>query len=164
MGDFCKLHHSRFYLCINFLGNIFLTWRMTLSTEFPVTTIVVAITIISPPTISCAVIGCPRKTTLKTTAVTGSKAPNIAVGVEPIICMAAEVQADSVSVAGYAGTLNIGDNTFLLDFCGYFPAENPQYSIVVTMCKEGIPASGGTMAGGVFKEIADYMVREKFVK
>lgn len=75
-----------------------------------------------------------------------------------------KAQADSVSVAGYAGTLNIGDNTFLLDFCGYFPAENPQYSIVVTMCKEGIPASGGTMAGGVFKEIADYMVREKFVK
>lgn len=75
-----------------------------------------------------------------------------------------KAQADSVSVAGYAGTLNIGDNTSLLDFCGYFPAENPQYSIVVTMCKEGIPASGGTMAGGVFKEIADYMVREKFVK
>lgn len=75
-----------------------------------------------------------------------------------------KAQADSISVAGYAGTLNIGDNTFLLDFCGYFPSENPQYCIVVTMCKEGIPASGGVMAGDVFKEIVDYMVREKFVK
>ena len=66
---------------------------MTLSTELPVTTIVVAMTISSPPKISWAVIGCPRKATLKTTAVTGASAPNIAVGVEPMICMAAEVQA-----------------------------------------------------------------------
>lgn len=75
-----------------------------------------------------------------------------------------KAQADSVSVAGCAGVLKFDNDIYLLDFCGYFPVENPKYSIIVTICKEHLPASGGTMSGGVFKEIADYMVREKFVK
>lgn len=71
-----------------------------------------------------------------------------------------KAKADSVAVAGCAGALGFDDETFLLDFCGYFPAENPKYSILVTICKEHIPASGGAMAGGTFKEIVDYMVKE----
>ena len=95
---------------------------MTLSTEFPVTTIVVAVTISSPPTISCAVIGCPRKTTLKTTAVTGSKAPNIAVGVEPIICMAAEVHAKDNTVGIIANATRLYQPEVLVGSVNSVPA------------------------------------------
>ena len=80
---------------------------MSLSTELLVTTMVVAITISSPPTISCADIVCPRKATLRITAVTGSKAPNIAVGVEPIICMAADVQANDNTVGIMANAMRL---------------------------------------------------------
>lgn len=68
---------------------------------------VVAIIINSPPAISRTDMSCPRKTTLKTTAVRGSKAPNIAVGVEPIICMAAEVQAKDNTVGMIAKAVRL---------------------------------------------------------
>lgn len=46
---------------------------------------------------------------------------------------------------------------YTVEFIGYFSAENPKYSIIVSMNKVGLPASGGLMAGSVFKEIVDYM-------
>ena len=52
-------------------------------------------------------------------------------------------------------------NTFLeysVEFCGFFPANNPKYSVIVSMNKMGLPASGGLMAGSVFSEIVDLMV------
>lgn len=44
-----------------------------------------------------------------------------------------------------------------VEFCGYFPTDNPKYSVVVSINKTGLPASGGVMAGDVFKKIADYI-------
>ena len=71
-----------------------------------------------------------------------------------------------VQVAGAAGTSQISieddDSDKLLEysveFCGFFPADHPKYSIIVSMNKMGLPASGGLMAGSVFSEIVDYMV------
>ena len=37
--------------------------------------------------------------------------------------------------------------THLVEFCGYFPSDNPKYSIIVSINKKEIPASGGLMAG-----------------
>lgn len=54
-------------------------------------------------------------------------------------------------------------NIYSVEFCGYFPADEPRYSIIVNMIKPGYPASGGGMAGPVFKEIVDYMY-EHFIK
>jgi cell division protein FtsI (penicillin-binding protein 3) len=71
-----------------------------------------------------------------------------------------------VQVAGAAGASKISiedddSDKFLeysVEFCGFFPADQPKYSIIVSMNKMGLPASGGLMAGSVFSEIVDLMV------
>ena len=45
-----------------------------------------------------------------------------------------------------------------VEFCGYFPANAPQYSIIVSIHKEELPASGGLMAGDVFRQIVNHMI------
>ena len=51
-----------------------------------------------------------------------------------------------------------GINEYQLAFCGYFPADAPRYSIIVSMNKLGLPASGGGMAGVVFHNIVEWMI------
>ena len=67
--------------------------------------------------------------------------------------------SDNVDVAGLSGKRIISEDNleYVVEFCGYFPADKPKYSIIVSMNKIDIPASGGSMAGSVFKEIVDYM-------
>ena len=47
---------------------------------------------------------------------------------------------------------------FQLAFCGFFPANAPKYSIIVSLNKLGLPASGGGMAGVVFHDIMEWMI------
>ena len=70
-------------------------------------------------------------------------------------------------VAGKTGTSQVGEYDFgedtyvdeyQLAFCGYFPADAPRYSIIVSMNKLGLPASGGGMAGVVFHNIVEWMI------
>ena len=72
-----------------------------------------------------------------------------------------------IRVAGKTGTSQVGDYEFGEDtyvteyqvaFCGYFPADKPKYSIIVSMNKLGLPASGGGMAGMVFHDIMNWMI------
>ena len=65
-------------------------------------------------------------------------------------------KSEKVQVAGKTGTLQLEDGSYNVEFCGYFPAGNPQYSIIVSINKEDLPAAG-FMAGDVFKQIVDYM-------
>lgn len=67
-------------------------------------------------------------------------------------------------VAGKTGTAQIsqgasgyksGQVSYLLSFAGFFPADNPRYSCIVTIKKTGLPASGGGMSGVVFHNIAE---------
>ena len=67
-------------------------------------------------------------------------------------------KSEKVKVAGESGTAQLEDESYLVEFCGYFPADNPQYSIIVSINKEGLPAAG-FMAGEVFRQIVDYMVK-----
>ncbi len=67
-------------------------------------------------------------------------------------------KSDKVKVAGKNGTIQLADGSYIVEFCGYFPADNPQYSIIVSIHKEELPISSGLMAGDVFRQIADYMV------
>lgn len=64
--------------------------------------------------------------------------------------------SDKVPIAGEQGVAVVkedGDNTiYCLQFCGYYPSDNPQYSIIVSLNKKGLPASGG-MAGEIVKQI-----------
>lgn len=65
-------------------------------------------------------------------------------------------KSEEVQVAGKTGTLQLKDGSYIIEFCGYFPAGNPQYSIIVSINKEDLPAAG-FMAGDVFRQIVDYM-------
>lgn len=72
-----------------------------------------------------------------------------------------------VKVAGKTGTSQVqvyefgidsSVDEYLLSFCGYLPANKPKYSIIVSLNKLGLPASGGGMAGPVFSSIAEWML------
>ncbi|WP_167482600.1 penicillin-binding transpeptidase domain-containing protein [Bacteroides caecimuris] len=72
-------------------------------------------------------------------------------------------KSDKVLVAGMQGTSSLSTNEdstkdmYAVEFCGYFPTDNPKYSIIVSINKAGLPASGGLMAGDVFRQIIDTM-------
>lgn len=69
-------------------------------------------------------------------------------------------KSDNVQVAGKTGTIRHYDNSYIAEFCGYFPVDNPQYSMIVSIHKDSLPASGGAMAGNIFKEIVEYMTQK----
>lgn len=79
--------------------------------------------------------------------------------------------SDVVRIAGKTGTAQIskgalgyrsGGKTHQVSFCGYFPADNPEYSAIVVIREpRSRPPSGGRMAGGVFKDIAERIVSLK---
>ena len=71
--------------------------------------------------------------------------------------LAKPAQSDKVKVAGATGTIQLSNGEYAVEFCGYFPADNPKYSVIVTINKKGLPASGGLMAGDVFRQIIDIM-------
>ena len=75
--------------------------------------------------------------------------------------LAKPAQSDKVKVAGATGTIQLSNGEYAVEFCGYFPADNPKYSIIVTINKKGLPASGGLMAGDVFRQIANILMTEK---
>ena len=66
-------------------------------------------------------------------------------------------KSDKVQIAGETGTVQLEDGSYIVEFCGYFPANAPQYSIIVSIHKEGLPASGGLMAGDVFRQIVNHI-------
>lgn len=65
-------------------------------------------------------------------------------------------------VAGKTGTAQVADGNrgygkkvYQASFCGYFPADKPKYSIIVSINGPKNGYYGATVAGPVFKEIAD---------
>jgi len=72
--------------------------------------------------------------------------------------LAHQACSDKVSIVGEQGTAIVkkdGNNTiYCLQFCGYYPSDNPQYSIIVSLNKKGLPASSG-MAGETAKQIIE---------
>lgn len=67
-------------------------------------------------------------------------------------------KSSKVQVAGKTGTVQLEDGSYIVEFCGYFPANAPQYSIIVSIHKEELPASSGLMAGDVFRQIVNHMI------
>ena len=70
-------------------------------------------------------------------------------------------------VAGKQGTSQVAEYDFgsenyvkeyQVAFCGYYPADYPKYSIIVSINKLGLPASGGGMAGTLFHNITEWML------
>ena len=72
-----------------------------------------------------------------------------------------------IRVAGKTGTSQVGEYDFgeenyvdeyQVSFCGYFPADKPKYSMIVSINKLGLPASGGGIAGVVFHYIMNWII------
>ena len=61
----------------------------------------------------------------------------------------------TAQVSKGAGGYKSGGTNYLVSFAGYFPADNPRYSCIVCIQKSGLPASGGSMSGKVFHDIAE---------
>ena len=71
-----------------------------------------------------------------------------------------QASSDKVEVAGFSGRRTISEKPeYAVEFIGYFPADEPKYSIIVSMNKIGLPASGGLMAGSVFSGIVNHMTK-----
>ena len=56
-------------------------------------------------------------------------------------------------VAACGRTLRITDTTYRLELCGYFPTKNPQYTIMVVVEKDGLPAGANGMCGPLFSQV-----------
>jgi cell division protein FtsI (penicillin-binding protein 3) len=72
------------------------------------------------------------------------------------------IQGKYFKVAGKTGTARVATNSegysqgmYLASFTGYFPADNPRYSLIVTFNNPRGAYYGGSVAGPVFKEISE---------
>ena len=80
--------------------------------------------------------------------------------------------SNRIKVAGRTGTTQVNeyyewDNTvseYQLAFCGFFPADKPQYSMIVSLNKLGLPASSVIMAGNAFHNIVEWMIDNRMIK
>ncbi|MDH8701853.1 cell division protein FtsI (penicillin-binding protein 3) [Dysgonomonadaceae bacterium PH5-43] len=80
-------------------------------------------------------------------------------------------RSNKVRISGKTGTAQIsqgaagyksGGLSHQVSFCGYFPSDKPQYSIIVVIRKPRVGiASGGSMCGAVFKNIAEEVYAKK---
>ncbi|MFZ1703047.1 MAG: penicillin-binding protein [Saprospiraceae bacterium] len=74
---------------------------------------------------------------------------------------AKSIKSDLVALAGKTGTTRVNyANTseyakYNASFCGYFPAENPEYTIIVVVYEPKGVYYGGYVAAPVFKEVAE---------
>lgn len=73
---------------------------------------------------------------------------------------AKSLRASDYQIAGKTGTAQMGlvngKMTYQASFVGYFPADNPKYTcIVVITAPTGSNYYGGSVAGPVFKDVAD---------
>ena len=64
---------------------------------------------------------------------------------------------------GSAGYKN-GVRGYMVSFCGYFPADNPQYSCIVSVRNEGGSAGGGTWAAPAFHEISEKIMASRNIR
>ncbi|GHT39563.1 penicillin-binding protein [Bacteroidia bacterium] len=73
-----------------------------------------------------------------------------------------DVHSNKFSISGKTGTARLAENGHYVpgehqaSFCGYFPSDKPQYSMIVVIRKpKNGSAMGGRMCGTVFKAIAE---------
>ena len=76
----------------------------------------------------------------------------------PIIRVAGKTGTSQVNEYDYYNEVGTPLVEYQLAFCGYFPADKPKYSMIVSINKLGLPASGGGMAGVVFHYIMNWII------
>ena len=74
------------------------------------------------------------------------------------------------NVAGKTGTAQLSQGSggyrngpvrYMVSFCGYFPADNPQYSCIVSVRTDGGAAGGATWAAPAFHEISEKVMASR---
>ena len=65
---------------------------------------------------------------------------------------------DFVKVSACGRTFVTEGNHRRMELFGYFPSDNPLYTIMVVLEKDGLPASSGGMCGPIFAHIVDVLV------
>ena len=77
--------------------------------------------------------------------------------------------SEMMTIAGKTGTAEKYDGkSKVMSFCGFFPAEEPEYTLIVqTLYDKDIDTQGRSLGGGstsayVFKEIAEKIMAERF--
>ena len=65
---------------------------------------------------------------------------------------------DYVNVSACGRTFILKENLRRMELWGYFPSEDPIYTIMVILEKEGLPASAGGMCGPIFAKTVDLLV------
>ena len=77
------------------------------------------------------------------------------------------------TVAGKTGTAQLsqgtagyknGKRTHMVSFCGYFPADKPQYSCIVSIRTDGGAAGGATWAAPVFHEVSEKVMASRNIR
>ena len=76
----------------------------------------------------------------------------------PILRVAGKTGTSQVNEYDYYNEVGTPLVEYQLAFCGYFPADAPKYSMIVSINKLGLPASGGGMAGVVFHDIMNWII------
>ena len=76
----------------------------------------------------------------------------------PILRVAGKTGTSQVNEYDYYNEVGTPLVEYQLAFCGFFPADAPKYSMIVSMNKLGLPASGGGMAGVVFHDIMNWII------
>lgn len=73
--------------------------------------------------------------------------------------IAGKTGTSRISYGGKYGYEKNGYRRYQASFAGFFPVENPKYSVIVVLYSGDTKQNfyGGTQAGPVFKEIADYL-------
>lgn len=73
--------------------------------------------------------------------------------------------SDKVKIAAVPSTTpnrNLGeDQLYKMQICGFFPYDNPQYSIIVCINKQALPISAGTMCCPLLKAVAEFILEKQ---
>ena len=62
------------------------------------------------------------------------------------------------NVSAHGCTFKIADGGHRMELCGYFPSEDPLYTIMVILEKKSLPASAGGMCGEIMVQTIDTLV------
>lgn len=63
-----------------------------------------------------------------------------------------------VNVSACGRTFITEGNHWRMELFGYFPSNNPIYTIMVVLEKDGLPASAGGMCGPIFAHVVDWLI------
>ena len=67
--------------------------------------------------------------------------------------------SEHTKVAACCRTFLVKGNKRRMEMCGFFPTDEPKYTIMIVLEKDGLPASAGTMCGSIMSATIDLLVK-----